>query len=115
MKIDLEQIKFNENGLIPAIVQDHETKEVLILAYMNEESIKMTIKLRQAVFWSRSRSEIWHKGATSGDYLNIKSIALDCDLDAILLLVEMVGDAACHNGTSSCFIDENNNELRAII
>ena len=115
MNIDLKQIKFDEKGLVPAIVQDYETKEVLILAYMNEESIEKTIELKQAVFWSRSRSEIWHKGATSGDYLNIKEIALDCDLDAILLLVDMVGDAACHNGTSSCFIDQNNNNLRTMI
>ena len=91
-------------GLIVAIVQDAETKQVLMQAYLNEEAWNMTIQTGEAVFWSTSRNEIWHKGATSGNTMKIKDLVLDCDCDCALMLVEMKKDSvACHNGTVSCF------------
>ncbi|MDR2340200.1 MAG: phosphoribosyl-AMP cyclohydrolase [Deltaproteobacteria bacterium] len=90
-------------GLIPAIAQDHGTGEVLMLAYMNPESYQRTLDTGEAHYWSRSRKELWHKGATSGNIQKIKGIYLDCDLDAILLKVEQVGGVACHTGRRSCF------------
>jgi phosphoribosyl-AMP cyclohydrolase len=86
-----------------------------MVAYMNKESIDQTVKIKEAVFWSRSRQEIWHKGSTSGDYLKVKDLILDCDLDAILLVVEMVGKSACHNGTKSCFIEPTNHQARSLL
>tara|TARA_A100001037_G_C14962677_1_gene550057 strand:- start:97 stop:450 length:354 start_codon:yes stop_codon:yes gene_type:complete len=115
MKIKINDIKFDEKGLIPAIVQDHVSNEILMVAYMNKESIKQTIEIKEAVFWSRSRQEIWHKGLTSGDYLKVKDLILDCDLDAILLIVEMIGQAACHTGTKSCFIEPNSDQMRSLL
>ena len=95
-------LKFDEKGLIPAIVQDHYTKEVLTLAYMNAESLAITIDERQTCFWSRSRRELWRKGETSGNRQHVVSIAADCDGDA--LVVEVVKDGpACHTGAESCF------------
>jgi phosphoribosyl-ATP pyrophosphohydrolase/phosphoribosyl-AMP cyclohydrolase len=96
------QLKWNEQGLIPAIVQDQGSKEVLTLAYMNEESYKKTLETGQTWFWSRSRNELWHKGATSGNVQVVKGIRYDCDADALLVSVEPQGPA-CHNGTYSCF------------
>lgn len=90
------------NGLVPAIVQDFETKEVLMLAYMNEESLRKTLEGDTTWFYSRSRDELWNKGATSGHFQYIKDIKIDCDNDTILVLVEQVG-AACHTGNKSCF------------
>jgi phosphoribosyl-ATP pyrophosphohydrolase/phosphoribosyl-AMP cyclohydrolase len=95
-------IRWNEQGLIPAIVQDAKTLEVLMLAYMNAESLNRTIALGQAVFWSRSRSELWRKGETSGNTLRVREIRIDCDADAILLLAEPAGPT-CHTGAISCF------------
>lgn len=95
--------KFDKDGLIPAMAVDAVTKEPLMLAYMNEESLKMTLKLGEAVYWSRSRKEIWHKGATSGHVQRIVEIRTDCDQDALVLLVEQVGAGACHSGRESCF------------
>ncbi len=95
-------LKFDKAGLIPAIIQDYKTNEVLMLAYMNKESIKRTIKLGKTCFWSRSRKEYWVKGLTSGHFQFVKSIAYDCDLDALLFKVRQVG-AACHTGNRSCF------------
>jgi phosphoribosyl-ATP pyrophosphohydrolase/phosphoribosyl-AMP cyclohydrolase len=100
--MDIKQLKFDENGLIPAIVQDAETKEVLTLAYMNEESLKISMEKKLTCFWSRSRNELWLKGETSGNYQHIVSITADCDNDALVILVRPEGPA-CHTGTVSCF------------
>ena len=99
------KLKFDEKGLIPAIVQDHYTKEVLTLAYMNAETLALTIAEGRTVFWSRSRQEIWRKGDTSGNVQHVVSITADCDRDA--LVVEVVKDGpACHTGAESCFFNE---------
>ncbi|MBQ4568162.1 MAG: phosphoribosyl-AMP cyclohydrolase [Desulfovibrio sp.] len=90
-------------GLIPAVVQDEASGEVLMLAYMNEEAWQATLTSGEAHFWSRSRQCLWHKGGTSGNVQKVRSIRLDCDNDTILLLVEQVGGAACHTGRRSCF------------
>jgi phosphoribosyl-AMP cyclohydrolase len=95
-------LQFDENGLIPAIVQDASSGEVLILAYMNAESLRRTLESGQAWFWSRDRQELWHKGATSGNFLNVKAILKDCDEDALVVKVEPLGPA-CHTGERSCF------------
>jgi phosphoribosyl-AMP cyclohydrolase len=91
------------NGLIPAIVQDVETKEVLMLAYMNRESWEATLQTGKATYWSRSRQKLWLKGETSGHFQIIKAVFIDCDDDTILLQVEQLGEAACHTGHKSCF------------
>ena len=96
------KLKFDAQGLIPAIVQDHYTKEVLTLAYMNAESLAITIDEGRTCFWSRSRQELWLKGLTSGHFQYVKSLALDCDNDTILAKVDQIG-AACHTGSRSCF------------
>lgn len=98
-------VKFDDKGLIPAIAQDAKTGEVLMVAYMNQESLEKTLDTGQAWFWSRSRKELWHKGATSGNYLNIKKILIDCDEDTILLQVDATGPV-CHTGNRSCFFRE---------
>lgn len=98
----LGSLKFDSNGLIPAIVQDYKDKEVLMLAYMNKESLRRTLKLGKTCFWSRSRKEYWVKGLTSGHFQFVKSVAYDCDLDALLIRVRQVGKA-CHTGNRSCF------------
>ena len=98
----MENIKFDEKGLIPAVVQDAATGEVLMVAYMNEESLELSKKSGRATFLSRSRNEIWEKGKTSGNFMYIKEIRVDCDADCILLLVEPAG-AACHTGKRTCF------------
>ena len=98
------ELKFDEKGLIPAIVQDHYTKEVLTLAYMNAETLALTIAEGRTVFWSRSRQEIWRKGETSGNVQRIVSITADCDLDALVVKVEKAGPA-CHTGAESCFFN----------
>lgn len=100
----LEHIKFDENGLVPAVVQDFRTKEVLTLAYMNEVSLKKSIVSKETWFYSRSRQELWHKGATSGHTQKIVSMTYDCDGDAILVEVIPNGPA-CHTGTKSCFTE----------
>ena len=99
---DLKTLKFDKNGLIPAIIQDHASLEVLMIAYMNQESLRRTIKLNKTCFWSRSRKVYWLKGETSGHFQFVKSIAYDCDMDALLIKVRQVG-AACHTGNRSCF------------
>ena len=100
--INIEELKFDEKGLIPAIVVDAVTKQVLTLAYMNRESLQLSMEKEQTVFYSRSRQELWHKGETSGNYQNIVSITADCDKDALVVVVEPEGPA-CHLGTHSCF------------
>ncbi|WP_175640341.1 bifunctional phosphoribosyl-AMP cyclohydrolase/phosphoribosyl-ATP diphosphatase HisIE [Metabacillus schmidteae] len=98
----IESIKFDSNGLIPAIVQDAASKEVLTLAYMNEESLQKTIETKETWFYSRSRQELWHKGATSGNTQKVVEMRYDCDQDAILVLVQPAGPA-CHTGAYTCF------------
>ena len=98
------QLKFNSDGLIPAIIQDAATRKVLTLAYMNEESLQKTIESGETWFYSRSRQELWHKGATSGNTQAVQSIAYDCDQDALVVLVNPKGPA-CHNGTTTCFTE----------
>ncbi|MBE6071151.1 MAG: phosphoribosyl-AMP cyclohydrolase [Clostridium butyricum] len=99
----IEMVDFEKgNGLIPTIVQDYKTKEVLMLAYMNKESLKKTLEGDTTWFYSRSRNELWNKGATSGHFQYVKEIKIDCDNDTILVLVEQVG-AACHTGNKTCF------------
>ena len=98
----IENIKFDANGLVPAIVQDAETNEVLMLAYMNTESLRQTQEKGETVFWSRSRRELWHKGATSGNIQRVVEIRVDCDADTLLIRVKPEGPA-CHTGEKSCF------------
>ena len=102
--IDITTLKFDEKGLIPAIVIDAETNKVLTLAYMNEESLKISIEKKLTCFWSRSRQELWLKGETSGNYQHIVKIVADCDKDALTVYVKKEGPA-CHTGTDSCFND----------
>src|SRR5690625_1709380 len=102
MSIDIENITFDDNGLIPAIVQDERTGSVLMLAYMNVEALEKTIETKETWFYSRSRQELWHKGATSGNRQTVKRLTLDCDQDAILVEVIPMGPA-CHTGEESCF------------
>ncbi|MDD5668694.1 MAG: phosphoribosyl-AMP cyclohydrolase [Candidatus Omnitrophica bacterium] len=101
-KLSIKNFKYDKTGLIPAIIQDYKTGEVLMLAYMNMESIKRTVKLGKTCFWSRSRKEYWVKGETSGNFQFVKSVAYDCDADALLIKVRQIG-VACHTGNRSCF------------
>lgn len=98
-------LKFDDRGLLPAIVQDNDTGEVLIVAYMNAEAVRRTLESDQVWFWSRSRQELWHKGATSGNTLTVREIRKDCDEDALLVKVDPAGPA-CHTGERSCFYRE---------
>jgi phosphoribosyl-ATP pyrophosphohydrolase/phosphoribosyl-AMP cyclohydrolase len=100
--IDLASLKWDKQGLIPAIVQDANTRQVLMIAYMNAESLRQTLDIGETVFWSRSRGEIWHKGATSGNIQKVREIYVDCDEDSLLILVDPAGPA-CHTGEVSCF------------
>ncbi len=102
--LDIEKLKFDEKGLIPAIVVDSITKKVLTLAYMNKESLKVTMEKKKTCFWSRSRKELWLKGETSGNYQHVVSITADCDMDALVVVVEKDGPA-CHTGADSCFFN----------
>lgn len=98
----LEKLKFDSNGLIPAIIQDHKTGEVLMLGYMNEEALRRTLQEGKVYFWSRSRRRLWLKGESSGHYQLVKEIFFDCDGDALLIKVDQIG-GACHEGYKSCF------------
>jgi phosphoribosyl-AMP cyclohydrolase len=98
----MENLKFDTNGLIPAIVQDTVTRDVLMVAWMNAESLQKTIESSETWFWSRSRGELWHKGATSGNTQKVVEIRYDCDGDTLLVLVEPAGPA-CHTGNTTCF------------
>ena len=102
MALDLTKIKFDEHGLVPAVVQDVKTKAVVMLAYMNQESLLLTIKTGYTWFWSRSRQELWNKGATSGNLQKVVEMYYDCDGDALLVKAELNGPA-CHTGQYSCF------------
>ena len=107
MSLDIKSLKFDERGLIPAIVQDARTREVLTLAYMNEESLTRTLATGETWFWSRSRNQLWHKGETSGNTQQVVSLTSDCDNDALVVLVNPAGPA-CHTGARSCFGVETN-------
>ncbi len=100
--INIDELKFDSQGLIPAIVVDYATKKVLTLAYMNKESLEITLEEGKTCFWSRSRQKLWRKGETSGNYQHVKSITADCDRDALVIKVKKDGPA-CHKGTDSCF------------
>jgi phosphoribosyl-ATP pyrophosphohydrolase/phosphoribosyl-AMP cyclohydrolase len=106
MSVRPEDVRFDERGLVPAVVQDARTREVLTLAYMNEESLRRTLSEGETWFWSRSRSELWHKGATSGNTQRVVEVRPDCDSDALVVLVEPRGPA-CHTGAVSCFSSED--------
>lgn len=102
----VENLKFDANGLIPAIAQDDRDGTVLMMAWMNKESIALTIATGEVHYWSRSRAELWHKGATSGHIQKLKHMFYDCDADVLLLKIEQVGDVACHTGARSCFFNQ---------
>ena len=102
-------LKFDEKGLIPVIIQDARTGEVLMLGYMNKESLKRTLGTRDVWFYSRSRRQLWHKGETSGNFLRVKSVAKDCDSDALIIKAEPTGPV-CHTGNQSCFFQQLESE-----
>lgn len=101
--IDINALKYDANGLIPVIVQDAKKLDVLMVAYMNKESLQKTIESKEMVYWSRSRRELWHKGDTSGNIQKVKELWYDCDKDALLAKIEQIGGIACHTGERSCF------------
>ena len=108
--VSADGIKWDSRGLLPAIVQDAETRQVLMLAYMNGASLRRTIEIGETVFWSRSRQELWHKGATSGNTQSVVEMRLDCDGDTLLILVEPAGPA-CHTNAVSCFFRQLKEDL----
>jgi phosphoribosyl-AMP cyclohydrolase len=99
----LNAVKWDENGLVPVIAQQAGTNDVLMFAWMNREALAKTVELGEAVYWSRSRKKLWHKGEESGHVQKVREIRLDCDEDVVLLTVEQAGDIACHTGRHSCF------------
>jgi len=106
----LDTVKFDEQGLIPAIAQDAQTGRVLMVAWMNREALQLTADTKRGVYWSRSRKKLWHKGEESGHVQIVKEIQLDCDADVIILQIEQLGGIACHTGRQSCFyrtLDDN--------
>jgi len=100
--VNESSVRYNEQGLVPAVVQDYQTKQVLMMAWMNEEALQLTQTTGSATFWSRSRKKLWRKGETSGNTLSVREIWIDCDGDTLLLLVDPAGPA-CHTGNISCF------------
>jgi phosphoribosyl-ATP pyrophosphohydrolase/phosphoribosyl-AMP cyclohydrolase len=108
MNIQVNEVRFDQQGLVPTIVQDARTREVLMLAFMNKESLERTLETRETWFWSRSRSQLWHKGETSGNTQHVNEVRKDCDSDALLVLVETAGPA-CHTGARSCFYRDLDN------
>lgn len=111
---------FDTDGLIAAIAQDYKTKDVLMLAWMNEQAFQKTMQTGEAHYWSRSRGELWHKGATSGSVQTVHEIRIDCDQDAVILMVEQAGTGACHTGRETCFYrkvekDEAGNEILSFL
>lgn len=106
----LESVEFDAQGLVTALVQDANSLEVLMVAWMNREALEQTLELGQAVFWSRSRREIWHKGATSGNFIDVEEILVDCDGDTLILLAKPHGPA-CHTGARSCFFRRLESDL----
>jgi len=114
-KFSVDELSYDKNGLIPAIAQDWLDGTVLMLAWMNKESLKKTIETNEVHYWSRSRSELWRKGATSGNIQCLKEIRFDCDNDSIILLIEQKGSGACHTGEISCFFNKINKNLDNLI
>ena len=112
--VDPSALRYDEQGLIPAVLQDAASHDVLMVGYMTEQTLRRTLELGQAVFWSRSRQEEWHKGATSGDYVSVREVLTDCDGDVLLLKVELLGAGVCHTGARSCFL-ETDNETRRVV
>ena len=106
----LDEIKWSDDGLVPVIAQDAETGEILMFAWMNRESLALSVKEGRAIYWSRSRQRLWRKGEESGHVQHIREIRLDCDNDVILLKIEQVGGIACHTGRRSCFYKKYENE-----
>ena len=104
--MDINKIKFDEKGLVPVIAQDYKDGAVLMLAYMNKESLQKTLETKEMWYWSRSRKVLWHKGDTSGHIQKVKEMYYDCDADTILAKIEQVGDIACHTGKRSCFFNK---------
>jgi len=102
----IENLKYDNRGLIPAIAQDAQDNAILMMAWMNRHSLELTVSTGEVHYWSRSRQEIWHKGATSGHIQKLKQLYYDCDRDVILVKIEQVGDIACHTGARSCFFTE---------
>ncbi len=113
--MNLNDIKFNEKGIIPCITQDYKDNRVLMLAYMNRESLRITIKEKKACYFSRSRNKLWFKGEESGNIQEVKEIYIDCDKDTILLKVKQVGNCACHKGYRSCFYRKWNEDEWKIV
>lgn len=105
--IPIDQIRYDERGLVPAIVQDYLDGTVLMMAWMNRDSLQKTLDTGETWFWSRSRSQLWHKGETSGHIQKVRSLRYDCDSDALLIGIEQIGDIACHTGERSCFHQVN--------
>jgi phosphoribosyl-AMP cyclohydrolase len=106
----LEEIKYDSNGLVPAIAQDDATGDILMMAWMNRESLEETVKTNRAVYWSRSRKKLWRKGEESGNYQEVQSVYIDCDADVVLIRVNQIGGAACHTGHRTCFFREVTDE-----
>jgi phosphoribosyl-AMP cyclohydrolase len=104
----LDEIKWTDEGLVPAIAQDVESGEILMFAWMNREALTLTARLGHAVYWSRSRGRLWHKGEESGHVQQVKEIRVDCDKDVVLLKIEQIGGIACHTGRRSCFFPRLN-------
>ena len=110
-----DTIQFNEKGLVPVITQDYSTNEILMMAWMNDEALSLSIKTNKAVYFSRSRNKLWFKGEESGNYQDIVEIFTDCDHDVILLKVNQKGGIACHTGRANCFFNKlENNEWKSI-
>lgn len=103
MKDWLDEIKWDSDGLVPAIAQDHKTGRVLMMAWMNREALSLTAQENRAIYWSRSRGKLWRKGEESGHVQKLHELRLDCDADVIILMVEQIGGIACHTGRESCF------------
>ena len=110
----LDEVNWDDNGLVPVIAQEHDTGKVLMFAWMNREALRLTEETQQAVYWSRSRQKLWHKGEESGHIQKIHEIRLDCDEDVILLRVEQVGGIACHTGRHNCFFKKLDNQTWSI-
>lgn len=111
----LDKVNWQENGLVPAIAQDAKTNRVLMVAWMNREALRLTLEKGEAVYWSRSRKKLWHKGEESGHIQKVREIRLDCDADVILLMIEQEGGIACHTGRESCFFTRlEEGEWRAV-
>ena len=104
--LSIDNLHFDQNGLIPAIAQDWVDGSILMMAWMNKDALKLTLQSKEVHYWSRSRNELWHKGATSGHFQKLKAIRYDCDSDVLLLTIEQIGSISCHTGARSCFYKE---------